>query len=109
MLMDDALCVYCEQNDAGDFLVEGAKGPCCFGSPKLPGCFDIAQLIGWEQMNQDLDFRKRWNKTMAACRKKGSLEKPHRCHIPGIHLVQLYRGFVDVGHISVILRISSFI
>ena len=117
MLMDDTLCEYCEPNDADDFIVEGAVRPCCFGSPELPwhlgpreGCFDFAQRIGCGQMNQDLYFRKRWNAKMAACRKKGSLQKPHWGHIPGIHLVQCHaHGFDNDSHFLVILRISSYI
>ena len=117
MLMDDTLCVYCEQNDADDFIVEGAKGPCCFGQPKLPwrlgpweGCYDIAQRIGWKQMNQDTYLRKRWNEMMAACRKKGSLEKPHWFHMHGIDLVQCHaHNFENDGLIFVILRIASYI
>ena len=116
MLMDDTLFEYCEPNDADDFIVEGAVRPCCFGSPELSwhlgpreGCFDFAQRIGWGQMNQDLYFRKRWNAKMAACRKKGSLQKPHWGHIPGIHLVQCHaHGFDNAIMTVTFLSYSGF-
>jgi hypothetical protein len=76
------LCYYCEQNEPGDFIPEAAMGPCCFGQPSLPwplgpweGCFDVAQRIGWEQMNQDTYLGKRWNAKMASCTKAEFLLK----------------------------------
>ena len=73
-LPEGTLCVYCNRNPAG-YIPDGCPGPLCFAGPddnRMDFCFDRAQIIGWDQIEQPY-LSRQINERLAWLSKKPSL------------------------------------